>query len=127
MIDMIYTKHPYYGTRRVCKLLERLGFKVGRKFVKRAFEFMGIRALYPKVKTSISSKEHKKYPYLLCSLKNNKGQVIAEEANKVWSGDITYRWLKNCDSTIDYQFMININLLKLGSYGYKLQGKLGKK
>jgi len=90
MIDMIYTKYPYYGTRRVCKLLERLGFKAGRKFVKRAFEFMGIKALYPKVKTSISSKEHKKYPYLLCSLKNNKGQVIVEEGNKVWSGDITY-------------------------------------
>ena len=40
-IDKIHTKHPYYGTRRVVKLLNRLGFSVGRKLVKKAFEFMG--------------------------------------------------------------------------------------
>ena len=26
MIDKIHTKHPYYGTRRVQKVLKRLGF-----------------------------------------------------------------------------------------------------
>ncbi len=30
-IDTIHTKHPYYGTRRVSKLLDRLGIKAGRK------------------------------------------------------------------------------------------------
>jgi putative transposase len=65
MIDIIHTKHPYYGTRRVHKLLQRLGFHAGRKLIKSAFEFMGIRALYPKVKTTLANKEHKKYPYLL--------------------------------------------------------------
>ncbi len=44
-----------------------------------------------------------------------------------WNGDITYRWLKNFDDTVDYQIMVNVNLVKLGSYGYKVQGKLGKK
>jgi len=58
MIDKIHTKHPYYGTRRVAKLLHRLKFKVGRKHIKRAFEFMGIKALYPKVRTTIANKEH---------------------------------------------------------------------
>jgi len=51
---------------------------------------MGIRALYPKVKTTIANKEHKKYPYLLNEFKNNKGQVIIDTPNKVWSTDITY-------------------------------------
>lgn len=89
-IDKIHTKFPYYGTRRVSKLLKRLGFKVGRKLVKRAFEFMSIKALYPKVNTTKANKEHKKYPYLLNEFKNDKNQVIVDTPNQVWSTDITY-------------------------------------
>ena len=89
-IDKIHTKYPYYGTRRVEKLLKRLGFNVGRKLIKSAFEFMGIRALYPKIRTTIANKEHKKYPYLLDKFKNDNNQVIIDSANKVWSADITY-------------------------------------
>ncbi|BCD91001.1 hypothetical protein fh0823_11400 [Francisella halioticida] len=36
VIDLIHTKHPYYGTRRLVKLLNRLGFLVGRKLIKSA-------------------------------------------------------------------------------------------
>ena len=89
-IDKIHTKYPYYGTRRVEKLLKRLGFNVGRKLIKSAFEFMGIRALYPKIRTTIANKEHKKYPYLLDEFKNDNNQVIIDTPNKVWSTDITY-------------------------------------
>ena len=94
-INKIHTKHPYYGTRRVVKLLNRLGFSVGRKLVKKAFEFMGIQALYPKVKTTQANKEHYKYPYLLSQFKNEKGQVVITKANQVWSSDITYIKLEN--------------------------------
>ena len=89
-IDKIHTKYPYYGTRRVEKLLKRLGFNVGRKLIKSAFEFMGIKALYPKIRTTITNKEHKKYPYLLDEFKNDNNQVVVDSANKVWSADITY-------------------------------------
>ena len=82
-IDKIHTKYPYYGTRRVMKLLARLGFKVGRKLIKRAFEFMGIRALYPKPRTTKANKEHKKYPYLLNEFKNDDNQVVIDTPNKV--------------------------------------------
>lgn len=90
MIDKIYTKHPYYGHRRVHKLLLRLGYNVGRKMVRKAMKFMGIKALYPKAKTTIANSEHKKYPYLLNEFKNDKNQVIIEKPNQVWSTDITY-------------------------------------
>ncbi len=40
-----------------------------------------------------------------------------------WSGRFSYRWVKNYDNTITYQYMITVNLLKLGSYGYKFVGK----
>ena len=86
----IHTKHPYYGVRRVVKLLKRVGFDVGRKLVKKAFAYMGIKALYPKPKTTIANKEHKKYPYLLSEFKNDKNQVVIDTPNKVWSADITY-------------------------------------
>ncbi len=90
-IDIIHTKHPYYGTRRVVKLLKRLGFEdIGRKRIKTAFEFMGIKAMYPKVRTTKANKEHKKYPYMLNEFKNDKGQVVVDIPNKVWSTDITY-------------------------------------
>ena len=89
-IDLIHTKHPYYGSRRIVKILRRIGFIVGRKLVKTAMEFMGIKALYPKRKTTIANKYHKKYPYLLNEFKNNKNQVVIDTPNKVWSSDITY-------------------------------------
>ena len=90
IIDKIHTKHPYYGSRRIVKLLSRLGFSVGRKLVKKAFMFIGIRALYPKVRTTIANKEHKKYPYLLDMFRNDKAQVVINTLNRVWSADITY-------------------------------------
>jgi putative transposase len=89
-IDKIHTKHPYYGTRRVEKLLKRLGFSVGRKLIRTAFNFMGIKAHYPAPKTTVANREHKKYPYLLNEFKNDKNQVVIEKPNQVWSGDITY-------------------------------------
>ena len=90
VIDTIHTKHPYYGTRRVVKLLKRLGFSAGRKLVKKAFEFMNIKALYPKVKTTIANRLDYKYPYLLEEYKNDKGLVQIDKPNEVWSSDITY-------------------------------------
>jgi len=57
---------------------------------------MGIEALYPKPKTTISNKEHYKYvsiyifTYLLKDFRNYAGQVIIENTNQVWSTDITY-------------------------------------
>ena len=90
VIDLIHTRYPYYGTRRIVDVLKRLGIEVGRKLVKSAMEFMGIRALYPKTRTTIANKEHKKYPYLLNEFKNDNNQVIIDTPNKVWSTDITY-------------------------------------
>lgn len=40
-----------------------------------------------------------------------------------WTGNISYRWIKNYDNAIDYQILLRVNLLRLGSYGYKLTGK----
>ncbi len=63
--------------------LRRLGFSVNEKRVRRLLRLMGLNAIYPKPKLSISNKEHKIYPYLLNNLK-----IVSP--NQVWSSDITY-------------------------------------
>jgi len=89
-LNDIYSEFPYYGTRRLVTALENKGFKVGRKLVKSAMLYMGIKALYPKHKTTQPNKEHDKFPYLLKEFKNDNNQVIIDTPNKVWSTDVTY-------------------------------------
>lgn len=84
MIDEIYTKWPFYGSRRIAIVAsERLGRDVNRKQVQRLMREMGIQAIGPSPTLSKPAKEHKVYPYLL------RGKVV-ERPNEVWSTDITY-------------------------------------
>jgi len=89
-LNEIHSEFPYYGTRRLVTALENEGYWVGRKFIKSAMEYMGIRALYPKHQTTQAYKEHYKYKYLLKEFKNDNNQVIIENPNQVWATDITY-------------------------------------
>jgi len=89
-LNEIHSDFPYYGTRRLVTALENEGYWVGRKLIKSAMEYMGIRALYPKHKTTQAYKEHYKYKYLLAEFKNDNNQVVIDTPNKVWATDITY-------------------------------------
>jgi len=89
-LNEIHSEFPYYGTRRLVTALENEGYFVGRKLIKSAMEYIGIRALYPKHKTTQAYKEHYKYKYLLKEFKNDNNQVIIDTPNKVWATDITY-------------------------------------
>jgi len=48
LIDEEYTRHPFYGSRRMTVWLCDQGHEVNRKRVSRLMEVMGIEALYPK-------------------------------------------------------------------------------
>jgi putative transposase len=87
LIDEEYTRHPFYGSRRLTAWLKRLGHNVNLKRVRRLMKKMGIEAIYQKPSLSKASKMHKKYPYLL------KNKVISGR-NQVWSSDITYIRMK---------------------------------
>ena len=63
--------------------LKREGHEVNPKRIRRLMRTMGLEAIYPKPSLSKSSKEHRKYPYLL------KGLTI-DRPNQVWCADITY-------------------------------------
>lgn len=89
VIDEIYTKHPFYGMRKIKNRLNSLHkINIGRKRIRRLMREMGIRTLFPEPKTTIANKEHKKYPYLLRNKEIQKN-------NEVWSTDITYIRMNN--------------------------------
>jgi putative transposase len=83
LIDCEYTRHPFYGSRKMVVFLNTLGHAVNRKRVQRLMREMGLAGMAPGPNTSRAHPEHKVYPYLL------RG-VAVERPNQVWSTDITY-------------------------------------
>lgn len=87
-IDELYVEDPTRGIRRMRSALRKKhNIKIGRDRIRRFMQILGVRAIYPKKNTSISNKEHNKYPYLL------RGLSISHP-NHVWGTDITYIRLK---------------------------------
>ena len=82
-IDELHLAHPFLGARRLARMLQREGVKVGRRHVGTLMHVMGIEAIYRKKRTSIAAEGHKIYPYLLAN-------VAIERPNQVWATDITY-------------------------------------
>jgi len=82
-IDQIYTKWPFYGSRRIRVELDREGIKINRKTVQRHMREMAIEGISPGPNLSKRNQEHKVYPYLL----RNKE---IRQVNEVWGIDITY-------------------------------------
>ena len=58
-IDELYLQWPFYGSRRLRDELEDRGHKVNRKRVQRLMRQMGLRALYPRRRTSQPGKGHR--------------------------------------------------------------------
>ena len=79
----VFTDRPVYGYRRIWAELWRKGHKVTPKKIRGLMREMGLRAIYPKRRLSISNAKHKKYPYLLAN-------VAIARPDQVWASDITY-------------------------------------
>ena len=82
-LDEEYTRHPFYGVRKMTVWLRLQGYAVGPKRVRRLLRAMGLMAVYPKPRLSLNPLAHQRFPYLL------KGLAIVRP-NQVWSTDITY-------------------------------------
>ena len=82
-IDEEYTRHPFYGSRKMVVFLKSAGHNVNRKRVQRLMQQMGLAGMAPGSNTSRPHPEHKIYPYLL------RGVPVLRP-NQVWSTDITY-------------------------------------
>jgi putative transposase len=87
LIDEEYTRHPFYGSRRLRDWLNEQGHRIGRDRVRRLMRQTGIEAICPKPRLSLQNREHRVYPYLLRSL-----DIVRPD--QVWCSDITYIRLK---------------------------------
>jgi putative transposase len=83
LLDAEYTRHPFYGSRRMTVWLRQDGHHINRKHVQRLMQKLGLAGMAPGPNTSLAHPEHKIYPYLL------RGLPIIRP-NQVWSVDITY-------------------------------------
>ena len=77
-IDEQYLRTPFYGSRRMARVL-----LVNRKRVRRLMRRMGLEAIYPRRRTTRAAAGHKIYPYLLRNL-----PIVRPD--QVWASDITY-------------------------------------
>lgn len=83
LIDTEYTRHPFYGSRKMREYLRGLGHRINRKRVQRLMRKLGLAGMAPGPNTSRPSPQHAVYPYLL------RGVAVVRP-NQVWSADITY-------------------------------------
>ncbi|MEB0174411.1 IS3 family transposase, partial [Undibacterium sp. CCC1.1] len=64
-LDEEYTRHPFYGTRRMTHYLRDCGHAVNRKRVQRLMQQLGLAGMAPGPNTSKAHPQNKIYPYLL--------------------------------------------------------------
>jgi putative transposase len=83
LIDEEYTRHPFFGSRRMVSFLRDRGFRVNRKRVQRLMQQLGLAGMAPGPATSQPHPAHPVYPDLL------RGGAI-DRPNQAWSTDITY-------------------------------------
>lgn len=82
-IDELYTRYPFYGTRKMVIELKKEGYIVNRKRIQGLMRKMGLAGMQPGPNTSKKHPQNQIFPYLLRGLK-----VL--EPLKVWSTDITF-------------------------------------
>ena len=82
-LDEQYMKTPFYGWPRMTVEAQKAGYAVNHKRIQRLMQLMGVQAIYPKARTTVTNPEHRIYPYLLREM-----EIV--RPNQVWSTDITY-------------------------------------
>jgi putative transposase len=83
LLDEKYTRHPFFGSRKMTVWLRDQGHNVNRKRVQRLMRVLGLVAMVPGPNTSKKHPQNRIYPYLL------RGLAVIR-VNQVWSTDITY-------------------------------------
>jgi len=88
LVDEIYTKYPFFGTRQMSDYISLHGQPRQRHEVRWAYEHLSLRSVAPGPHTSKPHPEHKVYPYLL-------HDVEIMRPCHVFSTDITYIRLRH--------------------------------
>lgn len=82
-IDEIYTKWPFYGSRKMTAQLQLEGVEINRKATQRQMREMGIAGICPGPNLSKRTQREGIFPYLL-------RHTTSQYPNHIWGLDITY-------------------------------------
>ena len=83
LIDRQYTLTPFFGVRKMTRMLRQTGHAVNEKRIRRLMRIMGLEVIYPRPRTSLKNQANPVYPYLLRNL-------VIDGPDQVWATDITY-------------------------------------
>jgi putative transposase len=83
LLDELYLKTPFCGSRRMTEHLRQLGHAINRKRVQRLMRQMSLEAIYRKRRTMVPHPKHRVNPYL-------PRDVEVTRRNLAWAADITY-------------------------------------
>src|SRR3954463_16185591 len=81
LLDAQFLETPWYGSRQMARHLQREGYVVGRKRIRRLMTKMGLVPIYQRPKTSVPHPEHRVWPYLLRDL-------VIDRPNQLWCADL---------------------------------------
>ena len=102
LIDKQHTLDPVrFGQMKLVEeITNTLGMPINRKRIQRLMRLMGIEGEYQKPRTTIPSKDHKIYPYLL-------RDYTVLRPDEVWSTDITYIAMRHGYMYLIAHFIMN--------------------
>ena len=95
IIDAEYTRHPFYGSRKMKVYLCGMGYQINRKRVQRLMRILGLAGMAPGPNTSRPHPQHKIYPYLLRGLdviRPNQVYGVRISLTSVWHGGLCTWW-----------------------------------
>ena len=85
LIDEEYTRHPFYGSRKMVVYLGRCGHCVNRKRAQRLMRTLGLAGMAPGPNTSRAHPQHKVYPYLAARRGRRQTQPSLEHRHHLHS------------------------------------------
>ena len=133
VVDKLYLRCPYYGSRRVMFHLRREGYAVGRDKARSLMAAVGWRTIHPGPRTTKPQPGHRIYPYLLADLEDIRpGEVICADITYIparggffylvavmdWASRFVLSW--ELDNTMEVGFCVSAVEEALRRYGAPL-------
>ena len=133
VVDKLYMRCPYYGSRRVMFHLRREGCAVGRDKARSLMAAVGWRTIHPGPRTTKPQPGHRIYPYLLADLEEIRpGEVICADITYIparggffylvavmdWASRFVLSW--ELDNTMEVGFCVSAVEEALRRYGAPL-------
>ena len=100
LIDEEYTRHPFYGSRKMVVYLGLFGHLDNRKRVQRLMRCMSLAGMSPGPNTSAAHPQHKVYPLLAAWRARGAGQSSLEHGHNLRAAVARLCLIGGCDRQV---------------------------